>query len=195
MPDLILIRHSTSSQDPARPAQEWGLTAEGRRRCGQLAEQLKKYQPELLITSQERKAWQTTQEIGAWLGIPWFTFPGLHEHARLQVPYFPDAQTFRAAVEKLFRFPQELVFGEETAEQALARFSSALDRALAQFGNRSVGIVTHGTVLSLFVGQRCGVNPWQFWQNLTMPAFVVLNLPDFTLREVVNRLPPGQTDS
>ncbi|HSO27184.1 MAG TPA: histidine phosphatase family protein [Anaerolineales bacterium] len=193
MPSLILIRHSNSALDPRRPAPEWGLTAEGRQRCQQLAEQLKPYAPDVLIASQERKAWQTTQEIATWLEIPWFTFPGLQEHMRLKAPYFPDPQSFRAAVEKLFQHPQELVFGEETAAQALARFSGAIDMALAQFADRSVGIITHGTVLSLFVANRCQLNAWQLWQSLELPAFVVLDIPGFKLRKVVSRLPGEET--
>lgn len=189
MSELILIRHSTSVPDQQRPAQQWGLSAAGRQRCRSLAEQLGGLSLDVLITSQERKAWQTAQELAAWLDVPWFTYPDLHEHLRQNTPFFPEPAQFKAAVEKFFHHPRQLVFGEETAEQTLARFSNALDKAVQQFPNRSLGVVTHGTVLSLFVAQRCGLNPWEFWQRLDMPAYVILALPDFKLRSVVERLP------
>jgi broad specificity phosphatase PhoE len=40
-------------------------------------------------------------------------------------------------------------------------------------------VVTHGTVISLFVSRRAGLDGFPLWQNLDLPALVVLRLPGF----------------
>jgi hypothetical protein len=36
-------------------------------------------------------------------------------------------------------------------------------------------VVTHGTVLSLFVGRLCGTDPMRLWASLQLPEALILN--------------------
>jgi broad specificity phosphatase PhoE len=187
---LILIRHSQSQVDPDSPAHEWPLSEEGRRRCAPLAQRLAVYAPEVIVASRERKAAETATRVAATLGVRLETALGLHEHERARAP-FTSAEVFERTVATFFERPDDLVFGEETAAQARERFDRAVQGVLALHPGKNVAIVSHGTVMTLFVAQHAGVAPFPFWKRLGMPALVMLSLPDFGLLEVIERLEIG----
>jgi broad specificity phosphatase PhoE len=180
---LILIRHSQPRLEPDRPASQWPLTEEGRQRCIVLAERLAAYAPDLIVTSRERKAIETSALVAARLALPTLIAPGLHEHEREQVGWLSNP-AFEQAVSAFFAQPNELVFGEETASQAGARFDAAVRDVLASHPAQTVAIVSHGTVITLFLAQHAGVAALPFWTRLDMPALVVLSLPELKLLEV-----------
>jgi broad specificity phosphatase PhoE len=182
--NLILVRHSQSRQNPALPASQWGLSDEGRRRCGALAERLAIYRPVAIVTSRERKAVETGAIVAARLDLPAETAAGLHEHARERAGY-SSPEAFEQSVAALFERPGELVFGEETASQAEQRFDQAVSDVLGRYPEQAVAVVAHGTVISLFVARHAGIAPAPFWKSLGMPAIVVLALPDLKLQEVI----------
>ncbi len=78
------------------------------------------------IASDEPKAQQTAQPLADRLGITVEIMPGLHEHERRTVDYLDD-EAFQATMARFFAEPDTLVFGEETANQALARFTAAVE--------------------------------------------------------------------
>ncbi len=187
MRKLILVRHSTPESVPAVPAREWRLSDEGRRRCTALAMQLTAYDPQLLVTSTENKAAETAAIVAQALGTSYEQAEGLHEHRRPDVGYL-GRDEFEAAVTRFFREPARLVFGEETADHAHSRFARALDVVIAARPDQNLAVFTHGTVISLFVSRAAGIDPLPFWKQLSLPAFVVLSLPDFDLLEVVEHI-------
>lgn len=174
MRQLILIRHSQSQPIPALPQSAWGLTAEGRARCRPLAEQLRPYALQHILTSYETKAQETAALTAAELGVPWQVRAGFEEQGG-DPPYL-DQEAFSAAVQALFNQPQAMVFGSETGQQAQARFTAAANHVLAEFHSDNVAIVTHGRVLTLFLAHHTPIDSLPFWQSLTMPCFVVLSL-------------------
>lgn len=175
---LILVRHSISQTDPNKPAAQWGLSEEGRQRCQRLAEQLAPYRPDIIITSSEPKAQETGRLVGERLNVPVQTAENLHEHKRGNVGWFASKDDFEAQVARFFTEPGELVFGEETADQSYHRFAQAVAEVVGCYSEQNIVIVTHGTVLSLFVGRSAGLDSFSFWQRLDMPAYAVISLPD-----------------
>jgi broad specificity phosphatase PhoE len=117
--------------------------------------------------------------------------PGFHEHDRSNLPYLP-AEEFKTLVAEFVRRPSDLVMGRETAHQARERFSNAVQRLVTERSSGNIAIVAHGTVITLFVTERVGIEPYAFWQRLGLPSFVVLSLPDLQLLEVVESVLPGQ---
>ncbi len=188
MSNLILVRHSISRQQPGISAHEWDLTDEGHARCLILAERLKKFQPEIIVTSPEPKAHQTAKAIATELSKPLEIEADLQEHRRATATYFADEAEFRAKVHELLTKPDELIFGEETGTAAYQRFHVAINSILARHPAKNVVAVTHGTVMSLFLARVAGIDPINFWQNLGMPAYVVLSLPDFQIVEIENSI-------
>ncbi|MCP4419226.1 MAG: histidine phosphatase family protein [Chloroflexi bacterium] len=170
--------------DLAVSSHEWQLTENGRFTSRTLATKIKPYQPSRIFTSHEAKAQVTGQVIAEQLSIPCATAVGLQEHNRQGVPYFANKLEFRTAVANFFTHPNELVFGQETAVEAGNRFTQAVNRQIETHPQSNIAIVTHGTVLTLFICQHNpNLNPIQFWQSLTLPCAFVLTLPSKQLTQ------------
>jgi 2,3-bisphosphoglycerate-dependent phosphoglycerate mutase len=184
MRKLIVVRHSLPVISSEQTASLWQLSEEGRRRCGRLAEMLAAHPPAAIITSTEPKAIDTGQIVGERLGIPVETAPNLHEHERPGTD-LDTLEQFQAKVARLLENPSELVFGAETGEQARERFSAAVDDAMRKNPAGDVAIVSHGTVMTLFLAHAAGIDPVPFWKGLGLPSYVVLSHPELALLKVV----------
>ena len=91
---------------------------------------------------------------------------GLRETARRSVGWQPPDERERG-IRALFEQPEEVVYGEESGRDALARFEAAV----ADLPGQTV-VVTHGTVLSLFAAARTGRDPFDIWHGLGLPDVV-----------------------
>ena len=181
MSHLIFIRHAAVAQDPTISSHEWVLSKDGRSRTRALIPHITSISeatPTRIITSHEQKAKQTGQIIAEALDLPCTTAPGLQEHNRTGAPYFENVTDFRNTIQQLFLQPDELIFGTETATQARTRFTQAIHTLLAQYPSDTLAIVTHGTILTLFLAHHNPhLDPITFWQRLKLPDLVVVSLP------------------
>ncbi len=80
--------------------------------------------------------------------------------------------------------PEQLLYGEETFESAQSRFSDAVTRLINTHPNETIALISHGTILSLYLARRMNVPPFAIWSLLDMPAYAVLTLPDSQVREI-----------
>ena len=168
---LVLVKHSHVDVVPGRPPRTWELSAEGRRRAAVLAERLADFGAARVVSSVEPKAIETAEIVAQRLGVPAVIAPGLHEHERETAPFL-GAEAFATAIAWLFDEPQKVVFGEESADAAADRFAAAVD-ALGGDGDEIV--VAHGTVIALYVSRVAGIDPYELWQSLELPSYVVLS--------------------
>ncbi len=187
MPKLILIKHASPEVVPGVPSEEWHLSERGRASCAVLAEKLRPYGLTALVSSEEPKAAETAELIATVLAIPHRTAADLHEHDRSNVPHMRSSE-FISTMELFFRRPDELVLGRETARQAEERISDAIDDVLKQFPEKTLGIVTHGTVLALFLAMHSDRPPFALWRELGLPSFAVLDLPSFRVIEIAAKV-------
>lgn len=143
-------------------------------------------QPAIFITSQESKAKETGRLLAGALRVPTRSSLDLHEHDRQNAPFFSDQQEFKNAIGRLFARPNELIFGRETGAQASQRINDAISQLLTEYHDRSLAIVTHGTVLTLFINRyNPTIDPLIFWNSLKMPCAALLRLPDLTLQALI----------
>ena len=163
---MLLVRHSAPELDPSAPSEEWRLSEDGRRRCGPLAERLARYEPRVLLSSSEPKARETAELVAPALGLEMQVSDGLRETARRTVGWLAPEDLDRR-IRELVERPGEVVFGEESAAAALARFEAAV----AGLPEPAV-VVTHGTVLSLFAAPRIGRDAYELWGSLELPDVV-----------------------
>ncbi|MCH7801869.1 MAG: histidine phosphatase family protein [Chloroflexi bacterium] len=170
---------------PHVPASEWQLNAEGRRRCGPLAHRLKAHQPASLYTSTESKARDTAALLGQSLNVTPKALSGLEEHHRDNEPFVDSPDQFHESISRFFENPDRLVYGEETANQALERFDAAVRRAVEEAQNPNVIVVCHGTVISLFLARHTGIDPMDIWPRLSLPSFAILKIPEYDLLDIV----------
>jgi broad specificity phosphatase PhoE len=182
---LILVKHSLPEIVENVPAHAWELSSEGRTRVGKLAGKLRQYQPEVIVSSAEPKARQTAELICENLGVDVVVMDGLHEHDRSGVPFYSNDK-FQSRIQELFEKPDELVFGSETATQALLRFRESIELIMTFYDDKRLAIVSHGTVISLFVSWLTGVDGYSLWKELGLPSFILLDLRNKKLLETVN---------
>ena len=166
--------------EPGHPGNTWKLSKEGRLRAQRLAEQLKSFGPEVIVSSAEPKAKETAEIVASQFQLEVQIVPDLHEHARSNVPYLSH-DVFQTSVHDFFQKPDELVFGEETANQAYTRFYRAVHSVLNEHRSKTIVIVTHGTVISLFVSRLTGSSDLELWSKLGLPSFVAMDLHSNTL--------------
>jgi broad specificity phosphatase PhoE len=128
---------------------------------------------DLLVSSEEPKAIETAQLIAARLRIETETAPNLDEHRR---PYIAEGtDSFEEAMARFFAQPTERVFGDETANEARARFAEAVNAVLRDHAARAVGIVSHGTVIALYAAPYFHTGAAALWKRMQHPSFVVID--------------------
>ncbi len=177
---LILVKHSLPKVVEGLPAREWKLSDEGRVRAQRLAKQLSCYQPEGIVSSVEPKAIETADIVANSLRLVYQVMDGLHEHDRSKTLYL-SSDEFQSTICEFFEKPDMLVFGSETANQSHERFSQALHSVLNSQKDKTIVVVTHGTVISLFVSRLIGVSDFLLWRELGLPSFVVIDMQSNTL--------------
>lgn len=180
---LILVKHALPQVDVETPPHEWRLGPQGVDGAGAVAKRLTRYQPSRIVASLEPKATETGSIIAEKMHLPFATAEGLHEHDR-RAAGFIAADKFAMRMQEFFAHPDAIVFGSESASTALARFSAAVDRATGEQGGDLV-IVSHGTVISLFVAARAHVDAADLWGTLGLPSYVTLELPSYRIRDIV----------
>ena len=153
---------------------------EGQLRAHRLAEHLERFEPEVIVSSREPKAKETAEILASHFQLDMQIIPDLREHDRGTVPYLSD-NAFQASMHEFFQKPDELVFGSETANQAYTRFYRAVHSILNEHRNKTVVIVTHGTVISLFVSRLTGSSDLELWSQLGLPSFIAMDLHSSTL--------------
>lgn len=181
---LILVKHAMPQVDVDTPAHLWRLRPEGVAAAGMLAARLvARYSPSMVVASPEPKATQTGSIIAERLGLAFATADGLREHDR-RAAGFHARDEFAARMRDLFAHPDAIVFGSESASAALTRFAAAVDHVLAEGTSGDVVIVSHGTVISLFVAKRADVDASNLWATLGLPSYVALELPSHRIIEI-----------
>jgi len=176
---LILIRHSLPDVQRDIPAAQWHLSPEGVSRARAFSRGLHIERADRVFTSIEPKATETAGIVAEQWGLVAEVVPGLHEHERPEAQWM-SREAFERKIRDLFARPGELVFGAETADQARRRFTAALMRLVT--GSRGdLVVVTHGTVMTLFVAEATGIEPFTFWKGQQMPSAVTLTLPELRL--------------
>jgi broad specificity phosphatase PhoE len=186
MRHLVLIKHARPQVDPAITSEEWQLGKEGTDGAARLVAPLRRFSFDRIYSSDEPKAAQTARILAHALDKPVEQVPDLREHDRRNVPHM-DSREFISHVALLFREPDRLVFGNETAAEAYARFATAVDTIIKR-ELRDVAIVTHGTVISLFAQHRADREPFPLWRNMGLPSFIVLEIPSWRVIELTERI-------
>jgi broad specificity phosphatase PhoE len=177
---LILVKHSVPEMRADHPANTWQLSQEGRSRAQQLVSHLMDFAPEVIVSSDEPKAKETAEILASRLQLDMKVLPDLHEHDRSNVPFL-SFDTFQTSIQEFFQKPDQLVFGRETADQAYARFYKAIHSILSEHRDKTVVVVTHGTVISLFVARLTGRSDLELWNQLGLPSFVAMELGSNTV--------------
>lgn len=146
---LVLAKHAEPVLEPDVAPNRWRLSEAGCCGSALLGERLARFGPGVVVCSEEPKAVETAEIAAERLGIGCSVYPGLHEHDRTGMPFLRDEEFGRAA-RAFFERPDELVWGNETAQRAGNRFEGAVRRVLDEREEDVVVIIAHGTVTSIW---------------------------------------------
>jgi broad specificity phosphatase PhoE len=172
---LVLIRHSVPEARPHVAAADWPLSELGRQRARSLAGRLETFQLRAVYSSLEIKAVETAEIICRPLNLTNQAVENLHEHDRRGSGYL-EREAFEKNIQALFANPDRLVFGNETADQARRRFTGAVQPLLEANPLGTIAVVSHGTVITLFVSHLLGLESFELWSSLALPSFLVLDV-------------------
>src|SRR5690349_8318078 len=100
---------------------------------------------------------------------------------------------FISMIALFFSEPSRLVLGKETANAARDRFGRAVEQVMrghAESSNvaKNIAVVTHGTVMALFLADRVHKNAFDLWRLLQLPSYATIDWPSGKVGEVVERL-------
>ena len=187
MRKLILIKHAKPQVEEDVPSHEWELSAEGRESCRALVPLVGRYEPRVIVTSDEPKAIQTGAIVAEALGISTRIGESVYEHDRTNVPMM-GSREFISTMALFYKERGRLVLGRETAEEALERFEGAVKGLLEEEPAGNVAVVTHGTVLALFGEAHGAGDGFSLWRKMGLPSMAVFSAPEFELEAVVERV-------
>jgi broad specificity phosphatase PhoE len=154
---VLFVRHAQVAIDLDLPASTWPLSAEGRTSADELARRLAPVAR--VLSSPEAKAVATAEPLARHSGLELELDERLREVERANLP---DADAHRAAVRDYL--DGSPVDGWEDAVSARSRFAAALD------GVDHAAVVTHATVLSLYLGYD-----FDAWARIALPDVIEWN--------------------
>jgi broad specificity phosphatase PhoE len=178
---LVLIKHAMPVIEPHAPPSSWRLSEEGRLQSVALAGRLEGYGLKRVLSSEEPEAAETAEIVAEHLGLACTSASGLHEHDRAGAT-FGTREDFELAAKTFFDNPGMLVWGNETAERARARFASSVRAVLEEYPKGNLALVAHGTVNALFLARYRDIDAFDFWCRLDLPSSCALSLPHFGCR-------------
>ena len=181
---IVFVKHARPEVDPKQPSEAWILGEEGMAATTRLADRLRAAGIDLVVSSVEPKARETGRLLAAGLGAQWHTGHDLHEHLRRTAGYL-DQPLFEASIRRVFAEPASVVYGEESGDAAGARFERAVEALRGVNKGRRLCIVAHGTVISLHLERRYGVDGFTTWKALGTPSYVIVDRRGRTVVEVV----------
>jgi broad specificity phosphatase PhoE len=149
------LTHPQVRIDPAVPVPQWGLSEVGAARARLAASAPWTGGIAAIVSSDERKAMEAAEIIGAAQGIQVAVRAGMHENDRSATGYLvPDE--FERMADAFFAQPDESVRGWERAADAQVRIVAAIS---AEMGGTSgdVLFVGHGAVGTLLMCHLLGV--------------------------------------
>jgi broad specificity phosphatase PhoE len=186
MRQIYLIKHASPQTQSGVPSDRWVLSEAGKQAAGVLADRLKDANLAAIVSSDEPKAAETAQILASRLlpNAKVEQYKLLREHDRRTVPMLRTPE-FISLMAQVFKRPDELILGDETASEALERFQDGLDNVLAKHPEGNLAIVAHGTVIALYVASISKEDGYQLWRRMGLPSYVVIESPADKVVEIV----------
>lgn len=187
MGKLILIKHSMPTLSSETPPNEWTLSEEGIKKAILFAPYLEKYNFGKIFSSEEPKAIQTARIFGEKLNKKVEIIKGIHEHERNSNRVIYPKEQWEELMKSFFEFPNELIYGEETAAEAKIRFRTSILKLVNDNPtDEDIVVVTHGTVMTLFISEYNEIDIFNVWKSFGLPSYAELSSDGFILNDIFN---------
>src|SRR5258708_29268945 len=181
MPNLYRIRHPKTHVAPARQPHEWVLSEQGRSQVRKLNEAPFWKTVRALYSSNQPKAIEAAKVIGKTHEIEIIALPGLAEVWRGKEVYLSAAE-YDNVLARFFSLPHFSIEGWERATNALARFSETVKYLIDQHPGKSVAILSHGTILTLYTAMLDHQNPTlERWREIGFATVAAVEIASMLL--------------
>lgn len=169
---LIFLRHAETIQDKNKLISQWVLTEKGKSAAEKLATSGVFYDVEIIISSNENKAYQTAKPIADKLDKKIIKIPELNELHRDKGGLFTQKNYNRMMI-RIFEDLDFTAHEWETCRHALNRFKRAVTKIDNQYNNKRILIVAHGIVMSLYFADMQNIREDIFarWKSLPFCAY------------------------
>lgn len=164
---IFFFRHGKTLVDNTIPIADWILTPDGKRNALKVVETGVFDSVDIIFSSEEIKAVQTAQPLAKRLNKNIIQVKELGELYR-PTGHLISLDKYNELKKKMYSDFDFSDDGWETLNHALARFKSAVAKIDALYENKTLLLVTHGTVMTLFFAslQNSLDNMYYRWKSL-----------------------------
>jgi len=174
---ITLIRHSKTKIEKNVSNLNWILSTEGVTLAKKFANRNEIKELDIIYSSNQNKAVETMVLLAKPNRTPLRTHENLTETTSVTNGFI--GEKFEETMEKYLLGEIDEMNGGETTYEALERFNSAIYEIVSSnHGDKNIGIVAHGTVLSLFADQFDERSALDIHKTIKMPDVAVLDWED-----------------
>lgn len=155
MNTFYFLRHAAVEIIRQLPVSKWKLSEEGRQQAEELAKSTTFDELDIIISSDEDKAYQTAKPIADRLQKEIIRIKELNELDR-DKGGFLEKEEFDNTLQFALTHLDKSIHQWETAEHALNRFSKKIEEIDKEYDNKSILIVSHGAVINLYFAKLLG---------------------------------------
>jgi broad specificity phosphatase PhoE len=168
---LYLVRHAAVTLRPEAPGHSWHLSPGGRAAADAIGQESRWKEVSLLFTSPEAKAVATAQRIAAPHGLRIEISPDLREVGGRPWTDGDYTSLVRRYLEG------EPLDHWEPSDHVSKRVCAAIGSIVAGYPSESVGVVSHGLALTLYLSSLQKSPPaaaLELWSSIRMPDVAVI---------------------
>ncbi|MFX0044435.1 MAG: histidine phosphatase family protein [Candidatus Hermodarchaeota archaeon] len=163
---IHLLRHAETKLDPGVPADRWHISEVGAGSAQVLASSGVFDNVDMIVTSAEDKAYETALPIAKRIDADITRNSSFNELNRGTGP-FTSHEEYLERVHSALSVPESSICGWETAANALRRFEQGIHNIESETAARSLLLVSHGLVLSLYFAHLLGTEEvYKRWRRL-----------------------------
>ena len=151
---IIFLRHADTEKDPSVNAALWGLSEKGKEQAQETAQIPLMKSVDVIYASEEQKTSLTVEPIAKMLGKKINPLAFFNEVKRGDK--FLTKEEFEAEKVRQLEDLSYQAFGGESGLDALDRFKKGVSDVIEQNKGKTILIVTHGTVLTIYFGELMG---------------------------------------
>lgn len=150
---LIFLRHAETKVDENSVISKWFLTEKGKKEAITLLNSEFFDDIDLIITSDEEKAYQTAYPLSKRLHQDIIRDKNLNEIIRDHGGFLKNKEEYTKILSLCVKNRNQSYNNWETANHALKRFSKRIQEINSKYSNKNIMIVAHGIVINLYFAE------------------------------------------
>jgi len=158
---IYFLRHAETEVDEELPVSQWQLSTRGKLQADMLLKEKAFKKVNIIVTSDEDKAYDTAYPIARKLGKTIDRFKQLNELNRDKSGYM-QKEKWNFAVKYGMKNPDKSKAGWEKGSAALRRFTDKIEELDLAYNKRKILVVSHGIVLHMYFANKLGKMQFAF---------------------------------